>query len=178
MAGISGRFPRTEFWAARCRSGSETLPLHPNQHPQTHVKTEIHHDPDWHIQTNRRRLYRPHSHPHGTFKQTGERYSGRIHTLTFDAELWLIPVQNDTENAPDFRIYLRKTLGPEVGAAWWRRSDKAGDYLSCEFDDPLFGQPIRASLLQLREQPDLWVLHWTRPTRRHSGDREGERGDA
>ncbi len=114
----------------------------------------------------------------GSFKQTGDGYTGRIHTLTFDAELWLMPVKNEAENAPDFRIYLRKTLGPEVGAAWWRRSDKAGDYLSCEFDDPLFTQPMRSSLFQSREHPDLWSLHWNRPTKRQAADRNEERGDA
>lgn len=103
----------------------------------------------------------------GTFKRTKSGHSGHIRTLTLDVELVLIPVDNiDAENAPDYRIHLGDDDGPEVGAAWKRTGEKAGDYLSLQLDDPTFGQPIRANLFQADDKGSALHLLWNRPPRR------------
>jgi uncharacterized protein (DUF736 family) len=103
----------------------------------------------------------------GTFKRTKSGYSGHIRTLTLDVELVLIPVDNtDAENAPDYRIHLSDDDGPEVGAAWKRTGEKAGDYLSLQLDAQTFGQPIRANLFQADDKGSAFHLLWNRPQRR------------
>lgn len=123
-----------------------------------------------HLFTHRRRK-EPAMSQIGRFTRTKSGYSGRIHTLTLDAELVLVPAEySDTENAPDYRIHLGDDDGPEVGAAWKRIGEKAGDYVSLLIDDPAFMQPIRANLFQSGDDKSAWSLHWNRPPRR--GERE------
>lgn len=107
----------------------------------------------------------------GAFKKTRTGYSGRIHTLTLEAELVLVPVDNTgAENAPDFRIHIGDKDGSEIGAAWQETGDKAGDYLSFKLDDPTLAQPIRANLFQAGDDKTAWVLHWNRPSKRGEKD--------
>ena len=55
----------------------------------------------------------------GHFNRTKSGYTGRIHTLTLDCKLTLLPAESsDTENAPDCRVHSGDGSGPEVGAAW------------------------------------------------------------
>lgn len=107
----------------------------------------------------------------GTFEKTKAGYSGRIHTLTIDAQVVLVPARkSDTENAPDFRIHFDDKDGPEAGAAWKETGEKAGDYLSFQLDDPTFAQPIRANLFQNGDDESSWSLHWNRPKPRNERD--------
>uniref|UniRef100_Q11FV5 DUF736 domain-containing protein n=1 Tax=Chelativorans sp. (strain BNC1) TaxID=266779 RepID=Q11FV5_CHESB len=107
----------------------------------------------------------------GAFRRTKSGYSGRIHTLTLDAELVLVPADNtDAENAPDYRIHLGDADGPEVGAGWKRTGEKAGTYVSFQLDDPAFAQPIRANLFQSDDDKAAWSLHWNRPPKRGERD--------
>ena len=107
----------------------------------------------------------------GHLTRTKSGYTGRIHTLTLDRELTLVPAESsDTENAPDYRIHGGDGSGPEVGAAWKRTGEKAGDYLSLQFDDPTFDRPIRANLFQFDAETDTWTLQWNRPPKR--GDKD------
>ena len=107
----------------------------------------------------------------GTFRRTKSGYSGRIHTLTLDAELVLVPIDNtDAENAPDYRIHLGDVDGPEVGAGWKRTGEKAGDYVSLQLDDPTLAQPIRANLFQSDDDKAAWSLHWNRSPKRGERD--------
>lgn len=76
----------------------------------------------------------------GQFTRTKSGYTGRIHTLTLDRKLTLVPAESsDAENAPDYRVHRGNgsgsEVGPEVGAAWKRTGEKAGDYLSLQLDD-------------------------------------------
>jgi hypothetical protein len=49
----------------------------------------------------------------GRFTRGKSGYSGRIHTLSLDAELALVPADHsDTENAPDYRIHFSGSDGP------------------------------------------------------------------
>jgi len=107
----------------------------------------------------------------GAFQKTKTGYSGRIRTLTLDAELVLVPAENtDAENAPDYRIHLGEAGGPEVGAGWKRTGEKAGDYVSFQLDDPTFTQPVRANLFQSDDDKTAWSLHWNRPPKRSERD--------
>ncbi|NPD17486.1 DUF736 domain-containing protein [Xinfangfangia sp. D13-10-4-6] len=107
----------------------------------------------------------------GHFTKTTDGYAGRVRTLALDAELLLVPVRNgDSENAPDYRIHLDDAEGPEVGAAWQRTGEKAGEYLSMQIDDPSFAQPIRANLFREDDAGDGWILTWNRPSRRDGKD--------
>lgn len=101
----------------------------------------------------------------GTFKTTKDGFSGRVRTLTLDAELTIRPAENaEADNAPDYRIFAVADL--EVGAGWKRTGEKAGDYLSLSIDDPSFTQPLRANLFQSDADDKVWHLLWNRPSKR------------
>ena len=107
----------------------------------------------------------------GRFTRSKSGYSGRIQTLSLDAELALVPADHsDTENAPDYRIHLSGGDGTEVGAGWKRTGEKAGEYVSLLLDDPTFRQPVRANLFQSGEDKSVWVLNWSRPSKRGEQD--------
>ncbi|WOJ88415.1 DUF736 domain-containing protein [Methylocapsa polymorpha] len=107
----------------------------------------------------------------GQFTRSKSGYSGRIHTLSLDAELVLVPAEHsDTENAPDYRIHLGDGDGPEVGAGWKRTGEKAGDYVSLVLDDPALTQPVRANLFQSTDDNSIWILNWNRPPKRGERD--------
>ena len=107
----------------------------------------------------------------GQFTRTKSGYSGHIRTLTLDAALVLLPADpSDAENAPDFRIHLGDEDGPEVGAAWKRTGEKAGDYVSLLLDDPTLARPMRANLFQSADDKSAWGLHWNRPQKRPERD--------
>jgi uncharacterized protein (DUF736 family) len=82
----------------------------------------------------------------GTFTKTKTGFSGRIRTLALDVELTIRPAEkSEADNAPDHRIFAANDL--EVGAAWSRSGEKAGDYLSIVIDDPTRAEaiPVRLS---------------------------------
>jgi len=107
----------------------------------------------------------------GRFARTKAGYSGAIRTLSLDAQIVLVPSDyNGAENSPDYRILLGNEEGPEIGAAWKRVGEKAGDYFSLVLDDPALTQPIRANLFQSSEDKSSWILHWTRLQKRSEPD--------
>lgn len=100
----------------------------------------------------------------GTFTRNDDGFFGNISTLTLDVKLAILPAEkSDAENAPGHRIFCE---GMEIGAAWERTGEKAGDYLSVSIDDPSFTQPIRANLFQSDAERSVWSLHWSRPSKR------------
>lgn len=107
----------------------------------------------------------------GQFTRTKTGYSGRIHTLSLNAEMVLVPAEHsDAENAPDYRLHLGDGDGPELGAGWKRTGEKAGEYVSLLMDDPALTQPIRANLFQSSDDKSTWILNWTRPQKRSERD--------
>ena len=102
----------------------------------------------------------------GKFTATRDGFEGRLHTLTIDIELVIIPAQpSDAGNAPDYRIVAGGgDRSYEVGAGWKRVGDKAGDYIAFLIDDPAFARPLRANLFQ--SDPGAHVLLWSRTSRR------------
>ncbi len=100
----------------------------------------------------------------GTFTRKDDGFFGRIRTLTLDAEVTILPIdETDAENAPNHRIFAD---GLEVGAAWDRTGERAGAYLSVTIDDPSFVEPIRARMFESDTRKDTWNLHWSRKSRR------------
>lgn len=107
----------------------------------------------------------------GQFTRDESGFTGRIQTLTLDCELSIVPAEHsDTENAPAYRVHHGDTDGPEIGAAWTRTGEKAGEYLSVLLDDPALPQPIRANLFRDDDAGTSWSLHWSRPRPREDRD--------
>ena len=107
----------------------------------------------------------------GQFTRDDTGFAGRVHTLTLFRELTLVPAEHsDAENAPAYRVHDGDADGPEVGAAWTRTGEKAGEYLSVLLDDPALPQPIRANLFQSADGKSAWGLHWNRPPKRGERD--------
>ena len=103
----------------------------------------------------------------GTFKKTGNDYTGDIVTLSVQAKGVRITAQDtgDNENAPSHRVMVGKA---EIGAAWPQRSKEGRDYLSVRLDDPSFTAPIYANLFD-DEDADTYTLIWSR-RRKANGD--------
>jgi uncharacterized protein (DUF736 family) len=107
----------------------------------------------------------------GQFTREETDFTGQLRTLTLDLSLALVPVENsEAENAPAYRVHAGDADGPEVGAAWKRSGEKAGEYLSVLLDDPALPQPIRANLFRDDGAGAAWSLHWNRPKPREDRD--------
>jgi uncharacterized protein (DUF736 family) len=107
----------------------------------------------------------------GQFTREETGLTGQLRTLTLDLTLALVRMENsDAENAPAYRVHAGDAEGPEVGAAWKRSGEKAGEYLSVLLDDPALLQPIRANLFRDDDAGSAWSLHWNRPKPREDRD--------
>ncbi|TPI11639.1 DUF736 domain-containing protein [Mesorhizobium sp. B4-1-3] len=103
----------------------------------------------------------------GEFTREKTGYRGRIHTLSLNLDIAIVAAEaSDAENAPDYRVHAANEDGPEIGAGWKRSSEKAGDFVSIQLDDPVLAQPIRASLFRNGDDKTSWSLHWSRPRER------------
>lgn len=106
----------------------------------------------------------------GEFTRTSTGFAGRIHTLSLKLDIAVVATaEHDAGNAPDYRLHAGSDEGPEIGAGWRRSSEKAGDYISIQLDDPAFAQPVHAKLFQNGDNQASWSLHWSR--RRMRGDK-------
>jgi len=94
----------------------------------------------------------------GTFTKSGDgSYNGSIKTLSiYVKQAQLRPVDKESDNAPDYRIFAN---GTEFGAAWKKTSRENRDYLSVKLDDPSFPAPIYANLVDAEEG---YNLVWSR----------------
>ena len=107
----------------------------------------------------------------GQFTREETGFTGQLRTLTLDLSLALVPVENsEAENAPAYRVHADDAEGPEVGAAWKRSGEKAGEHLSVLLDDPALPQPIRANLFRDGADGASWSLHWNRVSKRDARD--------
>jgi uncharacterized protein (DUF736 family) len=100
----------------------------------------------------------------GSFKKSGNEYTGEILTLALQAKnVRIVPEPNrSNDNAPSHRVFVG---GAEVGAGWEKRSNERRDYLGLKLDDPSFPAPIYANLVQ-DEGTDSYALIWSRPSPR------------
>jgi uncharacterized protein (DUF736 family) len=101
----------------------------------------------------------------GTFKKTGNEYTGAITTLSVQAKgVRIVPEENrSNDNAPSHRVFVGKA---EIGAAWTKRSTEGRDYLGVKLDDPSFTAPIYANLFD-DESEDSFSLIWSRQPKRN-----------
>ncbi|KFI31814.1 DUF736 domain-containing protein [Haematobacter massiliensis] len=107
----------------------------------------------------------------GQFHRDASGFACELVTLTLKRELVIFPAaHSDAENAPDYRVHIIADDGPEVGAAWKRTGEKAGEYLSVLLEDPALRHPIRANLFRDDDAGSSWSLHWTRPKPREERD--------
>ena len=104
----------------------------------------------------------------GTFKKSGNNYTGEIVTLSVQAKnVRLVPEESRAnENVPSHRVFVGKV---EIGAAWAKRSNEGRDYLGLKLDDPSFTAPIYANLFD-DEGSDTYSLIWSRPNGKRSAD--------
>lgn len=101
----------------------------------------------------------------GTFKKSGNTYTGTITTLAVQAKnVRLVPEDNrQNDNAPSHRVLVGQA---EIGAAWAKRSNEGRDYLGLKLDDPSFTAPIYANLFD-DEDSETFSLIWSRPNKRN-----------
>ena len=101
----------------------------------------------------------------GTFKKSGNGYTGDITTLSLQAKNVRIVAEESrsNENAPSHRVFVGRI---EIGAAWTKRSNEGRDYLGLKLDDPSFTAPIFADLFD-DEGGETYSLIWSRPSRRN-----------
>ncbi|WP_375551406.1 DUF736 domain-containing protein [Rhodophyticola porphyridii] len=101
----------------------------------------------------------------GTFKKSGNDYTGEIVTLNVQAQnVRIAPETNQTsENAPSHRVLVGRA---EIGAAWSKTSNEGRAYLGLKLDDPSFTAPIYANLFD-DEDGEGFSLIWSRPSRRN-----------
>lgn len=106
----------------------------------------------------------------GLFVAADGGFAGHITTLTLDIGVVLLAADpSDNENAPNYRVIAGEDdEAREIGAAWKRTGEKAGDYVALQIDDPSFVQPLRANLF--RDDGNGHVLVWSRPSRHDKAD--------
>jgi uncharacterized protein (DUF736 family) len=101
----------------------------------------------------------------GTFKKSGNEFTGDIVTLSVQAKgVRIVPETNRSgENSPSHRVYVGRA---EIGAAWSKRSNEGRDYLGLKLDDPSFTAPIYANLFN-DEDGETYSLIWSRASKRN-----------
>ena len=81
----------------------------------------------------------------GTFTAQNDSYTGMVRTLTLNVKVKIVPNDQESENAPDYRIVAGNF---EIGAAWKKMSRQDRPYLSVTLDDPSFPATIYARLVE------------------------------
>ncbi|RWF61281.1 MAG: DUF736 domain-containing protein, partial [Mesorhizobium sp.] len=73
----------------------------------------------------------------GTFKKSGNEFTGEIVTLSLQTKnVRIVPESRQVgENAPSHRVFVGRA---EIGAAWSKTSNEGRDYLGLKLDDPSF----------------------------------------
>ena len=111
----------------------------------------------------------------GEFIRDDAGFIGNLATLLLHQDIIIVAAEpSDAENAPDYRVHLFDSMnnetGPEIGAAWKRTGEKAGEYIALLIDDPTFPHPMRANLFRDDDAGKAWSLHWSRPRDRAEQD--------
>lgn len=111
----------------------------------------------------------------GTFIREPSGFNGRVETFTLSRDIIIVTADpSDAENAPDYRVHAADDdsaePGVEIGAAWKRTGERAGEYVALVIDDPALPQPIRANLFRDDDAGKTWSLHWNRPVKRDGRD--------
>ena len=100
-------------------------------------------------------------------ESTDNGYAGNIRLFGIDEAIVLVTMEsNDADNAPDYRVHLDNEHGPDIGGAWKRVGERAGDYIALEIDSPLFPAPFRPVLFRADDKGQTLRLSWKRPRAR------------
>ncbi len=82
----------------------------------------------------------------GTFKKSGEEYTGIFETLTI----------------PDYRVFQKNPhFNSEIGAGWKKSARDGSEYLSVSLDDPSFADKINCRLIGTGPENN-YTLCWDR----------------
>lgn len=107
----------------------------------------------------------------GEFNRHQTGHSGRIQTLSLNLEVAIVAAEaSDADNAPDYGVHAGGEDGVVIGAGWIHSSEKVGEFISLQIDDPTFAQPIRAYLFQNGDDKKSWSLQWSRQRDRAEKD--------
>ena len=111
----------------------------------------------------------------GTFTRDEAGFVGHLTTLMMAQDVLIVTAEpSETENAPQYRVHIidceTGEAGAEIGAAWKRTGEKAGEYIALVIDDPGLAQPIRANLFRDVDAGNTWSLHWSRQRDRGEKD--------
>ena len=111
----------------------------------------------------------------GTFTRDEAGFVGHLTTLMMAQDVLIVTAEpSETDNTPQYRVHIvdgeTGEPGAEIGAAWKRTGERAGEYLALVIDDPALPQPIRANLFRDDDAGTSWSLHWTRPRPREDRD--------
>ena len=103
----------------------------------------------------------------GNLHKTANGFFGRIHSLTLERVVHLVPVSNkDNAKAPDWRLHLDddawpEGIGHEIGAGWTREGGKVSAFIAVQLDCPGLPRSVRANLLPSQRGDDEHVLLWS-----------------
>jgi uncharacterized protein (DUF736 family) len=109
----------------------------------------------------------------GKFSPDEAGFLGHLTTLMMAQDVLIVAAEpSETENTPQYRVHIidceTGEAGAEIGAAWKRTGERAGEYLALVIDDPALPQPIRANLFRDDDAGNAWSLHWSRQPK-HDG---------
>lgn len=100
----------------------------------------------------------------GTFKKTGDEFTGEIVTLSVQAKKVRIVSADKrlSDSAPTHRVFVGQA---EIGAGWTKTSQGGREYLALKLDDPSFAAPVYANLVE-GEDGTTHRLIWSRQSDR------------
>jgi uncharacterized protein (DUF736 family) len=88
-------------------------------------------------------------------------FTGTLKTLNVTANLVIVPVAKQSENAPDHRVYASNGQRYEVGAGWSQVAKSSGEtYLNLKIGAPEFGPNwLRVRLVKLETPGEDGATH-------------------
>ncbi len=100
----------------------------------------------------------------GTFKKSGDEFTGEIVTLGVQAKkVRIVPSdKRPSDSAPTHRVFVGQA---EIGAGWTKTSQGGRDYLALKLNDPSFAAPLYANLVE-SEDGTVHRLIWSRQSER------------
>ena len=107
-----------------------------------------------------------------TCNEARDTYTGELSTLTAGTrKLVFQPIEAKSNKAPSHRVVsLSKAGDVELGAAWKKRSEEGRYYLSVKLDDPALAQPINCAMVESGDEPNGFILVWSRDSRRATAE--------
>jgi uncharacterized protein (DUF736 family) len=107
----------------------------------------------------------------GTFIAKNNGYEGRVETLTLKANIAIETVKKNSDNQPDYRVFIvTEDFKSDIGAAWKKTSQRdQSEYLSVSIDDISFTTKAYCRLVKTGAEKGH-TLFWERPRPNHEQD--------